>query len=453
MRRSVARRRRRAGPRSTRELPSRKSCKGDPHGYDCRTYPLDCGARPTLAAIRSLLDERGLAAVIIPGLRGREAFETWVTGEAIQGAVVFPASGEPVYLTWIAFRVVGRDDPGNEREYWIKDIRAGLIGPALVSTLREMNLTTERVGIVGLNSRGPMELEGFIPFALWQHVLEELPKVAFEEISVPFSYLMAQKSEEELVLARYSASVGERACERMLEIVRPGVSEADVYAEVTGVIYRAGLTLTPPSFILKSGRDSLSWGPPEWGTGAVPPRVFGAGELISSELMPSYGGVETQQQMMIATGPVDPLWRELDDVVRRSYDAGLEACKPGTTFVELCDAMAVPLKEAGCWHLSPLVHSTSPAYLLGTLHGGVEGVFADQYPWLKTLPARTDAVLAPGMLFAFEPNACRGRNASERRRRGRRRGVRSRGAEQPPAQDAHRGIAVRSSQPGALSIP
>ncbi|MGH9296602.1 MAG: M24 family metallopeptidase [Acidimicrobiales bacterium] len=361
------------------------------------------------SAIRSLLDERGLAAAIIPGLRARESFETWVSGEAIQGAVVFPASGDPVYLTWIAFRVIGREDPGNDREYWIKDIRAGLIGPALASTLKEMGITNERVGIVGLRSTGPMELEGFIPFTLWQRVIDDLPNVTFEEISVPFSYLMAQKSEEELVLARHCASVGEQACERMLEVVRPGVSEEEVYAEVTGAIYRAGLSLTPPSFILKSGRDSLSWGPPEWGVGAVPPRVIGKGELVSSELMPTYGGIETQQQMMIATGPVEPLWRELDDVVRRSYDAGLEVCKPGTTFVELCDAMAVPLKEAGCWHLSPLVHSTSPAYLLGTLHGGVEEVFAKEYPWLRTIPPMTDAVLAPGMLFAFEPNACRGR--------------------------------------------
>jgi Xaa-Pro aminopeptidase len=195
----------------------------------------------------------------------------------------------------------------------------------------------------------------------------------------------------------------------MLEVTKPGVSEAEIFAEVTSTVYRAGATLTPPSFIVKSGRDSLSWGPPEWGAGAVPARIVGTGELISSEMMPTYGGVETQQQMMLATGPIDPLWRELEDVARRAYDAGLEALRPGVTFVELCDAMAVPLQEAGCWNLSPLVHSVSPAFLLGTLHGGAEEVFAEQYPWFKTMRPVTDAVLAEGMLFAFEPNACRGR--------------------------------------------
>jgi Xaa-Pro aminopeptidase len=359
--------------------------------------------------IRQFLATENLAAIIVAGLRGREGFEPWVSNESIQGVVVFPAEGEPVHLTWIAFRVIGRDDPQNDREYWISDLRPGPLGPGVVSVLKERGLTNERIGIVGLRSRGPMELEGYIPYALWSKVVEELPGASFAEVSVPFSGMMAQKGEDELELARFAASVGEQACQRMLEVTRPGVSEAEVFAEVTSTMYRAGATLTPPSFIIKSGRDSLSWGPPEWGVGAVPPRVIGAGELVSSELMPTYGGVETQQQMMIATGPVDPQWRELEDVARRSYDAGLAALRPGITFKELCDAMFTPLREAGCWHLSPLVHSVSPAFLLGTLHGGAEGFFADQYPWLHTLPPVTDAVLAEGMLFAFEPNACRGR--------------------------------------------
>lgn len=361
------------------------------------------------ARIRKFLSTEGLAAVVIPGLRGREGFETWVSNEAIQGVVIFPAEGEPVYLTWIAFRVIGRDDPQNKREYWINDLRAGPLGPGIVSVLRERGLASERIGVVGLRSRGPMELEGYVPYLLWSTVAEQLADARFEEVSAAFSYLMAQKEEDELTLARFAAAAGEDACQRMLEVTRPGVTEAEIYAEVTGAVYRAGATLTPPSFIIKSGRDSLSWGPPEWGAGAVPARAIGHGELVSSELMPTYGGVETQQQMMIATGPVEPEWRELEDVARRSYDAGLAALRPGITFVELCEAMAGPLRQAGCWHLSPLVHGVSPAYLLGTLHGGAEDYFAAQYPWLHTMRPVTDAVLAEGMLFAFEPNACRAR--------------------------------------------
>jgi Xaa-Pro aminopeptidase len=358
---------------------------------------------------RALMKERGLAALVVPGLRARESFETWLSGESIQGAIVFPAEGEPIYLTWIAFRIVGRDDPGKDREYWIRDIRAGLIGPGIVSALKEVGAENETVGVIGLQSRGPLELEGFVPYRVWQTVLDGLPSTRFEEVSIPFSYMMSQKGEEELLLARASAAAGEAACEALLEAAGPGVSEAELYAAATGAVYRSGAMLAPPSLIVESGRDCLTWGPPEWGAGAVNPRTIEPGELISTEVMPSYGGVETQQQMMIAIGPVDPVWRELESVARRSYEAGLDALEPGATFFDVCDAMAAPLRDADCWHLSPLIHSVSPAYLLGTLHGGAERYFAEQYPWFRTMPAQTDAVLAEGMLFAFEPNACRGR--------------------------------------------
>lgn len=358
---------------------------------------------------RAFMKERGFAALVVPGLRARESFETWLSGESIQGAIVFPADGEPIYLTWIAFRIVGRDDPQKERAYWIGDIRAGLIGPGIVSALKEVGAEGERVGVIGLQSRGPLELEGYVPYTVWQAVLDGMPSARFEEVSIPFSYMMSQKGEEELSLARASAAAGEAACEALLDASAPGVSEAELYAAATSAVYRSGAMLAPPSLIVQSGRDCLTWGPPEWGAGAVSPRTIEAGELISTEVMPSYGGVETQQQMMIAIGPVDPVWRELESVARRSYDAGLDALEPGATFFEVCDAMAAPLKEADCWHLSPLIHSVSPAYLLGTLHGGAERYFAEQYPWFRTMPAQTDAVLAEGMLFAFEPNACRGR--------------------------------------------
>ena len=263
------------------------------------------------AKIRAFMHEHGLAALVIPGLRNREGLEAWVSNESIEGAVIFPLDGEPIHLTWIAFRVVGRDDVGNDREYWIRDIRSGLIGPGIVSALKELKLEHETVGIVGLESKGPLQLEGYVPTMVWRTVLEGLPSVRFEEVSVPFSYMVAQKSEEEMALARVSAAAGEAACQALLDTARPGVSEAELYAAATGAIYRRGLTVTSPSLIVKSGKEYLSWGPPEWGVGAVNPRTVGPGEMISTEIMPCYGGVETQQQMMMALGPIDPMWREL----------------------------------------------------------------------------------------------------------------------------------------------
>jgi Xaa-Pro aminopeptidase len=71
--------------------------------------------------------------------------------------------------------------------------------------------------------------------------------------------------------------------------------------------------------------------------------------------------------------------------------------------------MARPVLGAGCWHLSPMIHSVGPALLLGSLHGGALAHLGQEFPWFKELPPAQDGVLEEGMLFSFEPNACIGR--------------------------------------------
>jgi Xaa-Pro aminopeptidase len=361
------------------------------------------------AKTRALMAEHNLDVLLLPGLRGRESYESYLSNESIQGIVVMPADRDPIYLTWSAFRIVGRTDPINTRKYWIDDIRSGLLGPLVVDALRELGALSGRIGVVGINSKNPMELEGFVPYATWQHVLAGAPKAVFVEMSSPFGLMMLAKGEEELAVARHTAAVGELLAQKILDVARPGIRDSDLFAAIVEESYRAGLTLTPPSVIVKTGRDTISWGPPEWGYSDDPPRMIEAGDLVTCELMPTYAGIETQQQVQVVMGAITPQQRKLADLARASYDVGLETIKPGVTFLELNDAMAKPVLDAGCWHLSPMIHSVAPALLLGSLHGGAQAHLGEEFPWFKQLPPSQDGVLAEGMLFSFEPNACIGR--------------------------------------------
>jgi Xaa-Pro aminopeptidase len=361
------------------------------------------------ARTRALMAEHGVEVLLVPGLRGRESYESYLSNESIQGIVVLPADRDPIYLTWSAFRIVGRTDPQNTRKYWIDDIRSGLLGPLVVDALRELGALSARIGVVGIDSKNPMELEGFVPYAVWDTVLKAAPQAEFVELSLPFGLMMLAKGEEELAVARHTAQIGELMSQRILEVARPGIRDSDLFAAIADVAYRAGITLTPPSVIVKTGKDSVSWGPPEWGYSDDPPRMILPGDLVTCELMPTYAGIETQQQMQVVMGKITPQQRKLADLARAAYDVGLETIKPGISFVELNNAMARPVLEAGCWHLSPMIHSVGPALLLGSLHGGALAHLGQEFPWFKELPPAQDGVLAEGMLFSFEPNACIGR--------------------------------------------
>src|SRR5208283_648913 len=109
----------------------------------------------------------------------------------------------------------------------------------------------------GLLTDEPGEPEGFVPHTTWAHVLESLPRAEFVEMSKPFTQLMLVKSPEELTLVRHSASIGEAACRTMLEMVKTGVDERQVYGAMMEVMFNAGSMPPPPYLILHSGHGNL----------------------------------------------------------------------------------------------------------------------------------------------------------------------------------------------------
>jgi Xaa-Pro aminopeptidase len=277
--------------------------------------------------------------------------------------------------------------------------------------LEERGLDHAGIGVVGLESKGPAEMEGIISYKTWSQVLEHLPRARFVDVSRQFAELMLVKSEEELALVRFSAAIGERACEAMMKVTKPGASETDIYAAVMHVIHSHGAISVAPHFILSTGPDHLGWSAPLWTYWGGRPRAVQPGDLVQAEIFPCYGGVETQQQMAIALPPVTSLHEELARVARRAYEAGLKTLRPGVTFQEVCDAMEAPLAEAECWHLTPLIHSLTPTAYVSYIGMGIlerlPGI--DRYKGIRTIPPLGgDLTIKPGMVFELEPNACRG---------------------------------------------
>ncbi len=215
---------------------------------------------------REMMSRKGLSGLIVFGLKGREKYEGYLTNESIEGVVVFPEHDDPVYLTWGVHRVMRRfEDTLAEEDFWVSDIRVGVNGPVLVEVLKEKGLEHEKIGVVGLESKGPAEMEGIVPYKLWAYVVENLPGADFLDSSQTFAEVMIVKSEEELALVRHSGKIGEMACEKMLEVTKPGVPENEIYATIMHTIHSHVATAPEPHLILASGPSNITWGPPIWG--------------------------------------------------------------------------------------------------------------------------------------------------------------------------------------------
>ena len=364
--------------------------------------------------IKEVMKAGELDCLIVPGLRGGSSqFEGYLTNDYKEGIVIFPLEGEPAYLTFSSFRVVVHiENLRRGGPPWVEDLRVGITGDSLVAILQEKGFDSATIGVVNLETGGLGQSEGHIPYKHWSYVLEHLPNATFIDVTKLLTEIAMAKSEEELALVRHSAAIGEMACEAMLKVTRPGVGESEIYATIMKAIFGNGAGTNAPSLILQTGVDNTGWGPPQWIYEAQPPRLVQEGDLVQAELFPRYGGMETQQQMAVALKPVHPVNQECAGVARCSYEAGLKALRPGKRFAEVAEAMEAVVAEAGCWWLSPQIHSLSPYGWMGSMVVGIEQLpEIGKYKGVKTIPLKGgDLVLKPGMLFELEPNACRGRH-------------------------------------------
>jgi len=361
------------------------------------------------ARVRDLMRERKLDGLLIAGFRAREAYETYISDDYNEGCVIFPLEGEPVVITWAHLRVMrARWSQERGTTLWVNDYRVATSGTAVAEVFREMHLTESRLGIVGLHSQAPTEIYGAIPANFWAELTAALPRARWQDISEEFSHLMLVKSDEELAQVRYAARAAEAACKVMVEIVAPGVGEEVVFAEATREMLRHGIGLRYPTIVMNSGPHTLSWGPPRWTTSGEAPRILQRGDLLQAELMPLCGNQEVQVQMTVALDPLDDTSRKCERVARASYDAGIKALRPGITFADLLAAMEEPHKSEGCWGYTPLVHSLGPHFLAGRTQVNQDQAKLNVQFVGANAARQRHAVLQPGMVFAFEPNACIG---------------------------------------------
>ena len=142
---------------------------------------------------------------------------------------------------------------------------------------------------------------------------------------------------------------------------------------------------------------------------AEQPRILEQGDLVQAEIHTLYGGQEAQVQMSVALGPVDDKILTCEAVARRSYEAGLEAIRPGVAFSEVVHAMERPFFESNCWSKTPLIHtvtfgpvgftSVNRQQLIGTREEALELN-------LNSGIQRGEFVLREGVALELEPNAC-----------------------------------------------
>jgi Xaa-Pro aminopeptidase len=190
------------------------------------------------------------------------------------------------------------------------------------------------------------------------------------------------KDADELQLIRAAVGLGAKLFERALEVIRPGVKEVEVAAEMELAARRGGAEeMSFPTIIASGARSALPHG-------RASEQAIAAGGFVVCDFGVILSGYCSDQTRTVWVGSVPENARQAYEAVKDAQLAAIDVVRPGIAVGEVDAAARKVLRKAGLGRY--FTHSTG--------HGvGLE---------IHEVPRVADGqreILQPGMVITIEP--------------------------------------------------
>jgi Xaa-Pro aminopeptidase len=322
------------------------------------------------AAIRAQMKKMGLDCLLVVGRsddfhRGNLRY---ITGSGGGGICIFPQVGDPVFLT----RPNQETSPKLPRTVGAIDLLdlRGTSKPE-EQAVKELSRFYQgnKVGVVGIPC---------ITVPLYLSVKEKFGD-RLVDASGMLNRLTTIKSAEEIEKTRVAAAIADEDYALLREMVRPGVSEYEIYGAVKKKNYEMGCEY---SFELIDGFGStmnMSFFP-------TTDKLEAKGTLFF-EITPAYEGYYAQLPVTLPVGKYQPHVREMVSTWNQSDKEARKILRPGTKATDIYKTLMDTVHANG--FISPL----EAGHDLGLdVHGPI------------TIDDADETILAPGMVIAI--HAC-----------------------------------------------
>jgi Xaa-Pro aminopeptidase len=190
------------------------------------------------------------------------------------------------------------------------------------------------------------------------------------------------KDEDELALIRSAVKLGATLFDRALEVLRPGIKESNVAAEMEYAARRAGAEeMSFPTIVASGARSALPHGR---ATG----QVVATGGFVVCDFGVILAGYCSDQTRTVWVGAASDEAHSAYEAVREAQGAAVAAVRPGISAGEVDEAARKVLRKAGLGRY--FTHSTG--------HG--VGLEIHESP---RVAAGQKELLRPGMVITIEP--------------------------------------------------
>jgi Xaa-Pro aminopeptidase len=190
------------------------------------------------------------------------------------------------------------------------------------------------------------------------------------------------KDEEELQLIRAAVQLGATLFDRALEVIKPGVKEVEVAAEMEYMARRAGAEgMSFPTIIASGPRSALPHG-------RASEQAIAPGGFVVCDFGVILAGYCSDQTRTVWVGLELDKARSAYYAVKAAQEAAVQAVRPGVTVGDVDSAARKVLAKAGFGRY--FTHSTG------------HGVGLEIHEPPRVAAAQTE-VLKPGMVITIEP--------------------------------------------------
>ena len=299
------------------------------------------------AAIQELLKAKDLQALLLIGdMNVGHSFHgdfRYYTNNHIffqrQVAVVFPGSG-PVLFNYSDFS----RQASLERSF-VDDCRVST--NFIADTVELIKAQGASRGRIGVNFE-------MLPAIWYSYLRTELANAELLDVHDDIMEIRFQHSKEEIEVFRKGAALADAGLEAALKVIRPGVSEYEIIAEIEHVSRKQG---ADEHFTL-IGSGKFAFGDARSLPLPVSPseRTIKAGDSIVMEITPRYQGYWTQLVRMVNVGRRNDELEKIQTVARDAIRRGLEEFKPGKRVKDVALAMQAYIAKTGFVPRAPFGH-------------------------------------------------------------------------------------------------
>jgi Xaa-Pro dipeptidase len=217
----------------------------------------------------------------------------------------------------------------------------------------------------------------------FRHVKAGAPEADFPDASEVVSRLRVRKEADEIAAMRKAVKVAQSALEATLPLIKIGMSEKELAAELVIQLLRHGSQSEMPFAPIVSG------GPNSANPHASPSeRRLQPGDLLVVDWGASVDGYISDLTRTFAVGEVEPELKKIHQIVLKANAAGRAAARPGVPCANVDKAAREVIEKAG--YGVYFTHRTG--------HGiGMEG---HEEPYMR---GDNMQLLEPGMAFTVEP--------------------------------------------------